>query len=61
MDAERFSGHSLRSGLVTVAAKGGANEVAIMETTGHTSPAMVRRCVQPVEVFRNNVAAAAGL
>jgi integrase len=61
MDGDLFSGHSLRSGLVTAAAEGGANEVAIMQTTGHKSSAMVRRYVRRVEAFRNNAASAAGL
>ena len=37
MDGDLFSGHSLRSGLVTAAAEGGANEIAIMQKTGHKS------------------------
>lgn len=61
MDGDLFSGHSLRAGLVTAAAEGGANEVAIMNTTGHKSSAMVRKYIRRVEAFRNNAAAATGL
>jgi integrase len=61
MDPDLVSGHSLRAGLVTAAAEGGANEVAIMQTTGHKSSAMVRKYIRRVEAFKNNAAAAAGL
>jgi integrase len=61
MDGDLFSGHSLRAGLVTAAAEGGANEVSIMNTTGHKSSAMVRKYVRRVEAFKNNAASAAGL
>ena len=61
LDGDLFSGHSLRSGLVTAAAEGGSNEIAIMEQTGHRSSAMVRKYIRRVEAFRNNAASAAGL
>jgi integrase len=61
MDADLFSGHSLRSGLVTAAAEGGSSELAIMQQTGHKSSAMVRKYIRRVEAFRNNAASAAGL
>jgi integrase len=61
MDAELFSGHSLRAGLVTAAAEGGATELSIMQTTGHKSSAMIKRYTRRVEAFRNNAASAAGL
>ena len=60
MDGDLCSGHSLRSSLVTAAAEGGANEVAIMQTTGHKSSAMVRRYIRRVEAFKNNAASAVG-
>jgi integrase len=61
LDASQFAGHSLRSGLVTSAAQGGANEVTIMEQTGHRSSQMVRRYIRRVSVFKANAASAAGL
>ncbi len=43
LDESAFGGHSLRSGLVTEAARRGRGEAAIMKITGHTSVIMVRR------------------
>lgn len=43
LDPARYAGHSLRSGLATAAAVGGAPERAIMQQTGHGSVEMVRR------------------
>ncbi len=51
MDPTSVSGHSLRSGLATSAAFGGAPERSIMRTTGHTSEAMVRRYIRAGSVF----------
>lgn len=51
MDPAGLSGHSLRSGLATSAAAGGAPERTIMRTTGHTSEAMVRRYIRAGSVF----------
>lgn len=56
-----YSGHSLRAGLATSAALAGAGDVAIMQQTGHTSVAMVKRYVRPVEIWEANAAALAGL
>lgn len=42
LDPALFSGHSLRAGLVTSAADGGASEAAIMNQTGHRSSEQVR-------------------
>ena len=61
LDASQFSGHSLRSGLVTSAAQGGASELMIMETTGHRSSQMVRKYVRRANAFKANAASAAGL
>src|SRR5580704_3805248 len=43
LDPSRYAGHSLRSGLATAAAAGGASERAIMAQTGHRSLPAVRR------------------
>jgi hypothetical protein len=40
-DATRFSGHSLRAGLVTTAAAAGVDERTIMEQTGHKTTTSV--------------------
>ncbi|MFN8620622.1 MAG: site-specific integrase [Chloroflexota bacterium] len=54
IDPASVSGHSLRSGLATSAAAGGAPERAIMRTTGHRSEAMVRRYIRAASVFSDN-------
>lgn len=61
LDASRFAGHSLRSGLATAAAQAGASERSIMEQTGHKSLQMVRRYIRRGSLFRDNAAAKVGL
>lgn len=61
LDPARFAGHSLRAGLATSAAQGGASERAIMAQTGHQSAAMVRRYIRHVSLFQENAAARVGL
>ncbi len=56
-----YSAHSLRSGLVTAAAIGGADERTIMRHTGHRSVEMVRRYMRDASLFRDNPAIKAGL
>jgi integrase len=46
LDPTKYGGHSLRSGLATAAAAGGAPERAIMRQTGHRSVEMVRRYIR---------------
>jgi site-specific recombinase XerD len=58
---KEYSGHSLRSGLVTAAAIGGADEGTIMKHTGHKSVRMVRRYVRDASLFRDNPAKHTGL
>ena len=60
-DASEFAGHSLRAGLATAAAIGGASERSIMKQTGHRSTAMVRRHIREGSLFRENAAARVGL
>ncbi len=57
LDAQLFSGHSLRAGFVTSAAKAGKSERAIMAQTGHHSSAMVRRYIRDASLFSDNAAA----
>jgi site-specific recombinase XerD len=53
-DAKKYSGHSLRSGFVTVAAEYGADEKSIMNMTGHKTISMVRRYIKESNLFKNN-------
>lgn len=61
LDPDRYSGHSLRSGLATAAAAAGVSERAIMQQTGHRSVAMVRRYIRDGSLFRENAAGQIGL
>ena len=61
LDAAAFSGHSLRSGLATAAAEGGATERAIMDQTRHRSLKQVRKYIRRGSLFRDNAAARSGL
>lgn len=61
LEAEKYSGHSLRAGLATSAAMGGASERAIMRQTRHRSLPMVRRYIREGDLFRENAAAQVGL
>lgn len=61
LDPSVYSGHSLRSGLVTTAHKAGKSEHAIMKQTGHKSLTMVRRYIRDADVFNDNAATGIGL
>lgn len=61
LDPARYAGHSLRSGLATSAAAGGASERSIMAQTGHRSLPTVRRYIRRGGLFEDNAAARAGL
>lgn len=52
-DPKEFSGHSLRAGLATSAARAGKTERAIMATTGHRSEKMVRRYIRSGCLFED--------
>lgn len=54
--APGFSGHSLRAGFATSAAKAGADPLAIARQTGHRSLAMVGRYVRVGTLFEANAA-----
>jgi len=56
-DPRLFAGHSLRAGLATSAAAGGATERDIMQQTRHRSVAMVRRYIREGELFHKGNAA----
>lgn len=57
LDASRLSGHSLRAGFVTSAARAGRSERAIMDQTGHRSLKIVRRYIRRATLFEENAAA----
>jgi integrase len=61
LDASKYAGHSLRAGLATAAAIGGASERSIMNQTGHKSVNMVRVYIRDGNLFRDNAAAKVGL
>lgn len=61
LDPNRFSGHSLRSGIATSAAMAGKDERAIMKQTRHKSTSMVRRYIRDGELFNENAASDIGL
>jgi site-specific recombinase XerD len=56
-DASTFAGHSLRAGLATSAAAGGATERDIMQQTRHRSLEMVRRYIREGELLSTTNAA----
>jgi integrase len=61
LDPALYAGHSLRAGLATSAAAGGASERAIMAQTGHRSVTMVRRYIRSGSLFTENAAGFTGL
>lgn len=61
LDASRFSGHSLRAGLATTAAKQGKGDRSIMAQGRWSSRAMVDRYVREANLFRDNASAGIGL
>jgi len=61
IDTKRYSGHSLRAGHVTTAARAGVATHAIMQMTGHRSEKMVRRYIREGTLFQCNSAASLGL
>ena len=54
LDANKYGGHSLRSGFATSAADSGAEERNIMAMTGHKTTQMVRRYIHEANLFKNN-------
>jgi len=55
LDADRYSGHSLRSGLITTAALNGASLMQIMRQSGHKSVDVLTGYVRIADVWRDNV------
>lgn len=61
LNAAQFSGHSLRAGFATEAAKNGVGELAIMRQTGHRSMTTLKKYVRAGTLFVGNAAAEVGL
>jgi site-specific recombinase XerD len=61
LDPALYAGHSLRSGLATAAAAGGAPERAIMRQGRWTSVTTARRYIRAGTLFEENAAAFVGL
>jgi site-specific recombinase XerD len=61
LDPSLVAGHSLRSGMATSAANGGASEADIMRQTGHRSVTVVRRYIRRGTLFEGNAAGRLGL
>lgn len=55
-DPAGYSGHSLRAGLATSAARAGVPTWKIRQQTGHASDAMLARYIRDGELFVGNVA-----
>jgi integrase len=58
LDPSDYSGHSLRSGFATSAARAGVSTLKIRAQTGHTTDAMLARYVRDGELFVGNAAGA---
>jgi integrase len=54
LDAEDFSGHSLRAGFVTSAAERGVDLNRIMDQTRHVDPRTVRKYIRRAERYRDH-------
>jgi integrase len=60
-DEKNFSGHSLRSGFATSAARAGVPEAQIQLQTGHNSLPVLRGYIRRGSLFNNNAAGKLGL
>jgi integrase len=57
LDPRQYSGHSLRSGFLTSAAKRGANLFKMMDVSGHRSVDTLRGYVRDAEIFKDHAGA----
>ncbi|MCW5976839.1 MAG: site-specific integrase [Bryobacteraceae bacterium] len=60
-DSSQYAGHSLRSGFVTSAFRGGAGMKAVMRTTGHRSVAVLLRYDRETSLFKRAALVNTGL
>ena len=58
IDPRDFSGHSLRAGFATSAARAGVSTIKIRQQTGHASDAMLARYIRDGELFAGNAVGA---
>ena len=58
---KNFSGHSLRAGHATQAARNGVPKATIMKQTGHKSVVTLRKYIRAGELFVENAADSLGL
>ena len=61
LDPKAYSGHSLRAGFATQAARAGAHERAIMKHTRHKSERVLREYIRDGQLFDENPTGALGL
>jgi len=61
LDKDAYSGHSLRAGFTTQAARAGTPERIIMRHTGHKSEKMVREYIREGSLFNENPSGDLGL
>lgn len=61
LDHDQYSGHSLRAGFTTQAARAGLPERVIMRHTGHESERMVREYIREGQLFEENPTEELGL
>jgi len=61
LDATHYSGHSLRAGHCTQAARQGISETVIMQQTGHRTRSTLQRYIRIGTIFIENSAEALGL
>jgi site-specific recombinase XerD len=54
LDADQFSGHSLRAGFLTSAAKRGASIFKMMDVSRHRSVDTLRGYVRDAEIFKDH-------
>ena len=57
LDPAQFSGHSLRSGFITSAAKRGASIFKMMDVSRHKSVETLRGYVRDAELFKDHAGA----
>jgi site-specific recombinase XerD len=61
LEASKFSGHSLRAGLVTSAIQAGVDPIDVQRHSGHASLDMLKRYIRDATVFRGNPTSKVGL
>jgi site-specific recombinase XerD len=61
LEASKFSGHSLRAGLVTSTIQAGVDPLDVQRHSGHASLDMLKRYIRDATVFRGNPTSKLGL